>query len=305
MSTFTRGRRVTAHLPWRAIAVAVSFGVWLGPSGPGHAVAAASDPGAVPDAPTLVAEGAFGRVEGLERDPGGPVPSSSDMPVLDAWARGTEVVIRPTVGTLAPWRATAEVESEQLVADPLDLGTGDGDAVLTFAESGLYLVRVDATIRPDGGAHAGTWWWRVAVPDRDLPADETGPPPPALVLASGDHAATLEQGSGCFLGTCGDIGRVGPPEDLPTVRTIPGAPVSLTLADGSGMTDWWLTVRPTSDDRAEPSSLGGVRDTWTRQAWVAAPGVGDWTLQASVTFDRDRGHFDGYGRLIVRSGPPG
>jgi hypothetical protein len=31
--------------------------------------------------------------------------------------------------------------------------------------------------------------------------------------------------------------------------------------------------------------------------------VGDWVLAASVTFDRERGAFDGYARLVV--GPSG
>ena len=165
------------------------------------------------------------------------------------------------------------------------------------------LIRVDGTIRPDGDALDGSWWWRVAVPDRVLPDEETGPPPPTLWLGSGDDVVELEQGSGCFLGTCGDIGRVSPPDLLPTVRTIPGAPLSITLADGSGVVRWSVSATPVGGGEADEVVLGQAPDVWTTQAWVTAPDPGEYVIAVSVTFDRERGSFDGYGRLIVEPPP--
>ena len=170
-------------------------------------------------------------------------------------------------------------------------------------ESGLFLVRLDGTIRPDRDAIEGSWWWRIAVPDRTLPDGETGPPPPTLRLGSGDQVVDLEQGSGCFLGTCGDIGGISPPELLPTVTTIERAPLSVTLGDGSGVVGWSVVISSIGQDDADEVVLGQARDTWTTTAWVSAPTKGDWLVTTSVTFDRDRGAFDGYGRLIVEEDP--
>ncbi len=304
MTLPARGRHPAALLPpgRRALRLALMSGVAIATSAI-PAMAAGPTPSAGPGAPTLIADGPFGRVVGLRTRMDAPTPRLDELPVLDAWARGTTVAIRPTDGTLAPWRAVALAEPDLDPTTAVDLGTGDGDAVIGLSTSGLFLVRVDGTIRPDGGAIEGTWWWRVAVPDRDLPPDESGPPPPAIRLSSGDDAVALEQGSGCFLGTCGDIGGISPPDLLPTVRTIPGAPLALALADGSGLTDWRIEATPVEGDERDGVVLGEGRDTWATLAWSPAPADGEWLIEASVTLDRERGHLDGYGRLLVR--PPG
>lgn len=260
-------------------------------------IAARPSPGA--ETPTLVADGPFGRVAGVASATDTPAPDPDHVPVLDAWARGTTMVIRPTEGTLAPWTAVALAAPSFDPAAPVALGSGDGEAVLELGTTGLFLVRVAGTVRPDGTAIVGSWWWQVAVPDRDLPDEGSGPPPPAILLVSGAADAALEQGSGCYLGTCGDIGRVSPPDRLPTVRTIPGAPLSISLEDGSAMTRWWVSARRTDDAEADEVVLGQAEDTSTTRAWVVAPGAGEWVISVSVGFDRERGHFDGYGRLIV------
>lgn len=272
--------------------------LWATPS-----TAADPSPGTGPGTVTLVADGPFGRVEGFASGTDGPTPDPGDLPVLDAWARGATMIVRPTNGTLAPWRAIALSEHGRDLADVIELGSGDGDAVIELPTSGLFLIRVDGTIRPDGDAIEGSWWWHVAVPDRDPPPGETSPPPPAIRLASGDAVTALEQGSGCHLGVCGDIGRVSPPDLLPTIRTIPGAPLSISLADGSGMVRWWVSGTPVDGGDAGAVSLGQAQGTWATQAWVPAPTPGEWVIEASVTFDRQRGHFDGHGRLIVESSP--
>jgi hypothetical protein len=260
--------------------------------------ASATDGSPGPASPTVVADGPFGRVAGVPATADG-LPDPGELQVLDAWAAGTRIRFEPTDGTLAPWAVTAIAEPPD-PANARELGAGDGDAVVTLAAPGLFLVRLDGTVRPDGGAFEGTWWWRVAVPDRALPEDETGPPPPGLRLGSADDVIVLEQGSGCFLGTCGDIGGISPPDLLPTIRSTPGAPLSLTLGDGSSMEAWTVSLAPVSGSGGE-QLLGQMRDGWVTHAWVAAPPAGDWVVAISVTFDRERGHMDGYGRLIVEA----
>lgn len=263
----------------------------------------AADPSPGPEVPTLIAEGPFGRVEGHATAVGAPPPDLSGIEVLDAWARGATVAFRPSDGTLSPWHLWVMREPEADAATTFQLTDADGDASVSLQEPGLFLLRLDGTVRPDGDAHEGTWWWRVAVPYRDFPPDEHAPPPPAIRIASGDRATSLEQGSGCYVGTCGDIGRISPPDLLPTVTTIERAPLAFTLEDGSGMVGWSVVISPTGQDDAQEIVLGQARDTWTQDAWVPAPARGDYLVRASVTFDRDRGSFDGYGRLIVEEDP--
>ena len=264
--------------------------------------AADVDPTTEPAGPTLVADGSFGRVPGLVTTVNGAVPDPAELPVLDAWARPATLTVRPTDGTLSPWRAVAYPEPALDPGTAIDLGTGDGPAVIELERSGLFLASVEGTIRPDGGAVEGTWWWRIAVPDRARPTDDSGPPPPAILLASGDTSISLEQGSGCYVGTCGDIGRVSPPDQLPAIRAPLGAPLALTLADGSGVIRWDASVAFADGSDADAIVLGTAEDTWTSRAWVATPAEGDWVVSVSVTFDRERGYADAYGRLIV--GPP-
>jgi len=263
----------------------------------------AADPSPPPEAPTLYADGPFGRVQGHSTDILGPRPELVDLPVLDAWARGATVSFRPRHGTLSPWHMWVYPEPDVDAPTTFQLTDADGDAAVSLQEPGIYLVRMDGTIRPDGDALEGTWWWRVAVPYRDFPPEEHGPPPPAIRLASGDRVVSLEQGSGCFLGTCGDIGGISPPDLLPTVTTIEHAPLSVTLEDGSGVVGWSVSVSPVGQDGGDGMVLGHAHQTWTSEAWVEAPPAGDWLVTTSVTFDRERGSFDGYGRLVVEEEP--
>lgn len=303
MNPLARGRDIAARHPRWSVALGIALALGSVPASltPGLAAEPGASPGA--EVATLIAQGPFGRAAGLAGDTADAPPDPARLPVLDAWARGTSVVVRPSVGTLAPWRVVAVAEPALDPASAVELGQGDGEATFELSTSGLFLVRVDGIIRPDGGAVEGSWWWRIAVPDRDLPEDETGPPPPAIVLASGDDVASLEQGSGCHLGTCGDIGRVSPPDLLPTVRTITQAPLAISLSDGSAMVGWSISATPLDGGEADGILLGHAGDTQMTQGWVPAPGIGDWVIAVSVTFDRERGRFDGYGRLIVEPAP--
>ncbi|MET0772818.1 MAG: hypothetical protein ABWZ82_07030 [Candidatus Limnocylindrales bacterium] len=301
MRTHIEGQDRSEHGSLRSITLGAVLTLALGALSTAPAVAA--DPSPPPETPTLYADGPFGRVQGHATDVDAPRPDLLDLPVFDAWARGATVAFRPTEGTLAPWHLWVFPEPDVDMPATYQLTDVDGDASVSLQEPGLYLLRVDGTIRPDGDALEGTWWWRVAVPYRDFPPDEHGPPPPAISLASGDRVAALEQGSGCFLGTCGDIGGISPPDLLPTVTTIEHAPLSVTLEDGSGFLDWSVVVSPVGQDDAAEIVLGRAHDTRTTTAWVEAPARGDWLVATTVTYDRDRGEMAGYGRLIVEEDP--
>jgi hypothetical protein len=68
---------------------------------------------------------------------------------------------------------------------------------------------------------------------------------------------------------------------------------------------WSVAATPVDGGAGDTTLLGGADDTSTTQAWVSAPPEGDWIVMVSVTFDRDRGSSDGYGRLIVRPAADG
>lgn len=303
MTTSRQGRHPAAHHRWpipRRAALLTGLLAVVAATGSAIAAEPSASPG--PTIPGLTASGPFGIVPGFATDADAG-PATVDLPVLDGWARDAPILVRPTSGTLAPWHAVAFREPDVDPSGAIELGEGDGDAVLRIGTSGTYLVRVAGTLRPDGGAVDGTWWWRVAVPDHDAPEDEAGPPPPGIRLGSGDDVTTLELGDACYVGTCGDIGGVTPPDLLPTVRTIAGAPLSLTLEDGSNAVGWAVTVTPADGGGSGERALEASPGTSLSQAWLTAPDAGAWVVLVSVTFDRERGRSDGYGRIIVEEDP--
>ena len=77
-------------------------GAALVPATPMGAADAGASPG--PASPTVVADGAFGRVAGVTAASDAS-PGPDTLPVLDAWAVGTRIRFEPTDGTLAPWTA--------------------------------------------------------------------------------------------------------------------------------------------------------------------------------------------------------
>ncbi|MBX3029496.1 MAG: hypothetical protein KF809_05015 [Chloroflexi bacterium] len=244
------------------------------------------------------AHGAFGVVAGQALSPDDALPDPASLAVLDAYARGTGVTFRPTSGTLGDWTLTAVAAADRV----LPLGTGSGPASVVLDATGLFLVRLDGRVQPaDGGTPStGSWVWRIGVPDRDLPEAEDSAPPPRIRLASGDQQVRLERGSGCYLGTCGDIGGVPPTNELPTIRTVAGAPLVLDLADGSSFTSWRVEVTPADDPVAGPVVVTGSVETAPQaRAVFAAPAAGAWQVLVHVTFDHERGSFDGYARLLL------
>ncbi|MCY7417440.1 MAG: hypothetical protein LH650_02910 [Chloroflexi bacterium] len=255
----------------------------------------------------VIASGPFGSVPGQAVLQDQPLPDPAGLEALDAYGRGASVTFAPATGSFESWQVTTLQEPilDAAAATELASGSSSDRAVVRLPTTGLFLVRLGATIvDPESTGSTGTsgsWVWRIAVPDRDVPGDgDPYPPVPAIVLTSGDQSVVLDQGSGCFVGTCGDIGATAPPRTLPTIRTVPGTPLTVRLTDASGMVGW--TVDATPVDSAEGDTLSLY--TATSQPAVdsltfVAPTEGRWVILVRVVFERDRGSFDGYGRLVL------
>ena len=98
----------------------------------------------------------------------------------------------------------------------------------------------------------------------------------------------------------GDIAFLPPDGDLPRIDVERGAPVMLSLGDGSGLAGWIVSARSVggSDEEFEllaQDALGVSRPV----ALVGSPGRGRWVLEATVTFDLERGSYDAYARVRV------
>jgi hypothetical protein len=257
-----------------------------------------------PDAIQVEASGAFGTAAGIASPT---MPDPATLPILGAWGRGTGMRFSASEGYVSNWDVVAFAEPALDAGSPLALGHGSESASVTMDATGLFLVRLDAMVAPNKGRPEvglpveGSWWWRIAVPDRELQQGAGGVPPPRIRLRSGDRVRSLDPGSGCWIGTCGDIGAIPPPQTLPTIRTLPRAPLTVTLSDGSGVTGWYIDATPVGGKESDAVDLGhadGVQST--TEVIVPAPAEGTWVISVFVTFDQRRGDFTGYGRLILR-----
>lgn len=259
---------------------------------------------------SVVGRGPFGSVDGSPLPGGASLPDAASLEILDGYGRGARVTITPAVGAFDRWRVTAirEPSLDPATAEELGAGESDTSAIVRLPSSGLFLVRLDATlVDPSSATEPGTpgaWVWRIGVPDRDVPTDgDPYPPMPAIRLISADRSVDLDPGSGCFIGTCGDIGATSPPQTLPTIRTIPGTALSVRLSDGSGIAAWSVDATPVgaAEDATIPLSTGAPARA-AHTVTFAAPSHGRWVILVHIRFDRDRGAADGYARLILGPG---
>lgn len=277
-------------------------------------VAHAQSPGMdQPEDRGVVGRGPFGTVPGLPVPVGAALPDPASLDPLDAYGRGATLEFLPSSGLFDTWQVTAFREPIPGGGPGIDLGSGNGRARVLLPDTGSFLVRLEATpdtVIPDPDTAtappAGAWLWRIAVPDRAVPTDgDAYPPAPRMLLDAGDHRIRLDQGSGCYVGTCGDIGAVPPAPTLPTLRVTAGAPLLLRLTDGSAVTAWDAVAAPADHRDADGVPIGsGQRPDGTHQIAVVAPAAGHWVLTVHVVFDRKRGSFDGYARIITSAGTP-
>jgi len=278
---------------------------------PTVAMTQGASPAAIDGEPAVVvARGPFGSVVGLPLPDGASLPDAASLEALDGYGRGARVIIAPAVEAFERWRVTAirEPSLDPVTAQELGAGESDTSAGVRLPSSGLFLVRLDATLVDPGSATdpgtTGAWAWRIGVPDRDVPTGgDPYPPMPAIQLISADRSVDLDPGSGCFIGTCGDIGATSPPQTLPTIRTIPGTALSVRLSDGSGIDAWRVDATPVGAAEDATIPLGtGVPAQAAHTVTFAAPSQGRWVILVHIRFDRDRGAADGYARLILAPG---
>ena len=275
----------------------------------------ATTPAVVPAGlPAISLSGPFGRLDGLPITASSPLPDSAWLRTLDGYGRGASLRIAPRDEDLLfyDWSlvATPDPSDESLPSAVLggEVASGIELASVEGPPTGVWLVRLDASlVQRDVSFEnifaAGSWVWRVSVPDRDVPnhSDEPFPPVPAVLLSAGSNLVQMELGSGCYVGTCGDIGFLPPDGDLPRLDVERGASLMLTLGDGSGLAGWIVSARPTgaSDDQFQllaRDELGVSRPV----ALVGAPGPGRWVLEATLTYDLERGSYDAYARVRIR-----
>jgi hypothetical protein len=256
--------------------------------------------------------GPFGRYDGFAIEANAPLPEPSSVRPLDSYGRGASLsaAARDERLWLESWRFTAVAEPVMEVDSVTELGAVDDSpmdqAIVTAPPTGVWLIRLDATLvratDPAAGPVAnGSWIWRLVVPDREFPDPEVRvPPAPTLMLASGPRALAMDPGSGCYVGTCGDIGAPPPDDRLEPLQVSPGAPLVMSLDDRSGLAAWDIRVRP----------VGGTDEDWIQLArdWqevsrpfavFAAPPSGNWFLEASFQYDLERGGATAYARLVV------
>jgi hypothetical protein len=296
-----------------SIATAALFTPALGMSGQDPSEGDQSPPVIPAGLPAVSLSGPFGRLDGLPIAAASPLPDPAWLRTLDGYGRGASMRIAPRDADLLfyDWHLSAVPEPLADVAQAVDLGGGVASGVelasVRGPATGVWLVRLDASLVQREVSFedifaAGSWVWRVSVPDRDAPdnSDEPYPPVPQVLLSAGSNVIPMELGSGCYVGTCGDIAFLPPDGDLPRIDVERGAPVMLSLGDGSGLAGWIVSARSVggSDEEFEllaQDALGVSRPV----ALVGSPGRGRWVLEATVTFDLERGSYDAYARVRV------
>jgi hypothetical protein len=263
--------------------------------------------------PAVSLAGPFGRLDGLPIAADAALPDPAWLRTLDAYGRGATIRAAPRDENLVflDWRLTAVQDPADELAEAIELGgvpdSGMDLAPVDAPPTGVWMIRLDASLAQrdvsfDNVYATGSWVWRVVVPDRDVPGDdETYPPVPGILLSSGQNMVEMELGSGCFITTCGDVGGITPDRLLPGLVVAGGAPMVISLADGSGLAGWHVLVRPVgrSNDAFElisQDSLGVSRPV----AVIAPPGRGNWVTEAKVDFDLERGTYYAYARVRVR-----
>jgi hypothetical protein len=251
--------------------------------------------------------GPFGRLAGSASvdDPAGDHHGDP----LDAFARG--VPLHLDTGPRGP-----AIDHVEIVATAIDgsralvvlaEGTAEEDDTREVAfsgpsESGDWILEarvVDSAARTSLGA------WSLHVPDRDLPADGlVDVTAPDVRLASATHAVDGWPGRGCYVYFCVEVGRPPPLAQLEVLEVDEGETLALSLSDGSPIPGWrgtWTTLdgslprpaRAAAEDPADPPEAPGS------EVHLAAPGIGEWLLDAEVVFDRERGWLRSLFRVAV------
>jgi len=201
----------------------------------------------------------------------------------------------------AAWQVTA-VPAADPTAEPMSLATGVAEVPIDRVDlapppPGDWLVTAVLTAGQAGPD--GTWVWHLLIPDRSLPAFL---PAPDVVLFGGGASVIAARGSGCYVGQCGDIGRLPPDPDLPLIRLERAdEPITLTLSDGSTLVQVRVAAMLLNVDETSPVTLlEASLEPGTHVVLVPAPpSLGRWRLEVSLVFSDARGDQVGYARVAV------
>ena len=263
-------------------------------------------PSASPGGPAVALFGPFGQLDGVSGPADAPWPEGTMLYPLDAHGRGARLVAQPRdldLGFL-DWHLSARPLMDADPAALIELGrgpVGERDvayAVVDAPPAGSWLLRLDATL---GALPAASWFWQVRVPDADVPPPgEPFPPVPGIHLSSAGSSLDMALGSGCFIGTCADIGAPPAVDQLPTLTAATTGPeVTVTLSDGSGIAAWDVSMRPAIGSGATHSTAGEAAGLGQSQVTFKGPGPGRWLVELDLTFDLGRGAYTAYALLRV------
>jgi hypothetical protein len=242
--------------------------------------------------PTLVLDGYFGLVPGV-------VAGSRDQAVADPALDPLDTIVheaplrlefQSSDATLASWTLAAESLLTGETVQPTGVQTiGDPPDRLTFAGPGAGDWLLVATLVLGDGT-SGTWFWHLLVPNLGAPPSGVVPlrHPDLIVTDTPDNGFTFPVAqSGCYVGTCDDIGSPPGARHLPLVHAAVDDPMVLSLSDGSGFDAWSAFVRPVDEGRPERPSVAASSPI----GWSLLPiqESGDYIVTIGVTFDHGRG----------------
>jgi hypothetical protein len=254
-------------------------------------------PAAGSSRPLIWLRGPFGRV--LGGTPDSPAVSEPGGRPLDAYVRGMPMLLeaRPPEA-LSRVEVTARTEGDRSGDESLPLF---GPAFEGPRKPGERLLIV--SVRGADGSlseHA----WRLLVPDREAPEDGIFDiPAPSIVVSSASGSVTAEQGQGCYVYLCVEVGRPAPDAFLPVLFAGVGETLSLETGDGSGMVAWDGWLRPMGGGEGEAMQARGAATEAPAAVasldGLAPPSAGEWVLELMVTFDRERGWLRTANRVLA------
>jgi len=238
--------------------------------------------------------GPFGSLDGQASLPGAD-PATDGLRLLDQHAQGANlgVGLRDVQLAFVQWTVSIIPVVDGAGSGPIVVSEGPGpedrtDFIsLVGPDAGDWLLRLDAQV---ADSPAASYHWRLAVPDRDMPADgELEVPPPELFVEAGRRRVSAETGGGCYVYTCGDVGGLTPARLLPRIMTDERS-VTVKLSDGSRFVEWRASGWPIDGQPGETRSFGRAKvPEGVHQQAVSLP-RGDWYLKVVLTFDLERGH---------------
>jgi len=239
-------------------------------------------------APHVWLNGPFGTVLGA--DPAAPAGAAPAGAPLDTWIRGAPLLLGTEL-------ASGDALDVSVVSTPLD-GHGRpeqlsvGDTEFSGPDTtGLNVITATVRTDPYGTSeHA----WLVVVPDRESdPGLLFDIPGPRVRLLSDAGSVDGEQGHGCYVYMCREVGYRPPETALDALPMGAGETPSIEIDDGSAMVGWKGTLEPLHDTLIEPilaeETFADAPRVTTKLTGREPTVAGEWLLERLVEYDRDGG----------------